>query len=254
MNAQTPLRNEVGLITADPTPTLLGLLEVAGIDSVVIDAEQTALTVATCADAVQRLRGSGVRVGIRVPSLDDDCLLAFANTGADELVLPRVRRIEQLSRAHRATRFPPIGERPRQLSPASRYGTAYVQVPVLSVLVETADAVDAIEQFAAHPLFEGAWIGPTDLQDDLARCGRSAELDAAVQRVIDVVVASGHPIGLPAPSAARAGEVHQRGANRAAVYWEREEIAALRALVAIRDADDTLSSRYNDASSSELKG
>lgn len=251
MNARTRLRNEVGLITADPTPTLLGLLEVTGMDSVVIDAEQTGLTVAECSDAVQRLRGSGVRVGIRVPSLDDDCLLAFANTGADELVLPRVRRVEELERAHRATRFPPAGERPRQLSPASRYGTAYTHVPVLSVLVETTDAADAIEEFAAHPLFEGAWIGPTDLADDLARADRAPELDSTVQRVIDVVARAGHPIGLPAPSAARAAEVHARGANRAAVYWEREVTASLRALAASRGPDDAISSRYNDPSSTK---
>lgn len=251
MNVHAPLRDEVGLITADPTPTLLGLLEVAGIDSIVIDAEQTGITVAACADAVQRLRGSGVRVGIRVPALDDDCLLAFANTGADELVLPRVRRVEELESAHRATRFPPEGERPRQVSPASRYGTAYAHVPVLSVLVETTDAVDAIEQFAAHPLFEGAWIGPTDLADDLARADRAGELDSAVQRVIDVVAASGHPIGLPAPSAARATEVHARGANRAAVYWEREVTATLRTLAASRGAEDALSSRYNEPSSTK---
>lgn len=251
MNVLTRIRPEVGLITADPTPALLGLLEVAGIDSIVIDAEQTGLTVATCADAVQRLRGSGVHVGVRVPALDDDCLLAFANTGADELVLPRVRRTEELERAHRATRFPPAGQRPRQVSPASRYGTAYVHVPVLSVLVETTDAVDAIEEFAAHPLFEGAWIGPTDLADDLMRCGRAEELDSAVQRVIDVVTAAGHPVGLPAPSAARAAEVHRRGANRAAIYWEREVTSTLRTLAAARGADDAISSRYNDASSTK---
>ncbi|WP_193598284.1 aldolase/citrate lyase family protein [Microbacterium sp. YJN-G] len=249
MSAHNGIRNEVGLITADPTPTLLGLLEVTGVDSIVIDAEQTGLTVAACLDAVQRLRGSGVRVGIRIPSLDDDCVLAFANTGADELVLPRVRRIDELERAYRATRFPPAGERPRQVSPASRYGTAYLHVPVLSVLVETVDAVDAIEDFAAHPLFQGAWIGPTDLADDLVRFGRGDELNAAVQRVIDVVAAAGHPVGLPAPSAARAGEVHRRGANRAAIYWEREVTATLRSLVSAREAEDTLSSRYNDAPS-----
>lgn len=248
MSEPNTIRNEVGLITADPTPTLLGLLEVAGVDSIVIDAEQTGLTVATCLDAVQRLRGSGVRVGVRVPSLDDDCLLAFANTGADELVLPRVRRLEELQRARRATRFAPEGERPRQVSPASRYGTAYAHVPMLSVLVETVDAVDAIEEFAVHPFFEGAWIGPTDLADDLARHGREGELDAAVQRVIDVVAGAGYPVGMPASAAARAHEVHQRGANRAAIYWEREVTSTLRALVSALEAQFALSSRY-DASS-----
>ena len=232
MNAQNARRPEVGLITADPTSTLLGLLEVVGIGSVVIDAEQTGLGPAQCADAVQRLRGSGVAVGVRVPSLDPDCLLSFANTGVDELVLPRVRSTAELERAHRATRFPPEGDRPRQVSPASGYGTRYTQAPVLSVLFETVDALDDVAGFARHPLFQGGWIGPTDLVDDLARSGRDDAVDAAVQRIIDVVAGAGHRIGMPAPSAARAGEVHARGADRAAVYWEREVALTLRSLAA----------------------
>jgi len=237
MNDTTRPRREVGLITADPTPTLLGLLEVLGVDSIVVDAEQTGITPTQCTDVVQRLAGTGVRVGVRVPELRDDCLLAFANTGVDELVLPRVRSTHDLETAYRATRFPPHGERPRQVSRASRYGTEYAHVPMLSVLFETVDAVDAVETFAQHPLFVGGWIGPTDLFDDLQRHGRETELDARVQEVIDVVAAAGHPIGLPALSAARADEVHARGASRSAIYWEREVTATLRALVAARGTE-----------------
>ncbi|MDQ4214635.1 aldolase/citrate lyase family protein [Microbacterium sp. ASV81] len=230
MSAQTARRPEVGLITADPTPTLLGLLEVVGIGSIVIDAEQTGLGPAQCAEAVHRLRGSGVAVGVRVPSLEADCLLTFANTGVDELVLPRVRTTAELEAAHRATRFPPVGERPRQVSPASRYGTRYEHVPVLSVLFETVDALDGVDEFVRHPLFQGGWIGPTDLVDDLQRHGRDESVDAAVQRIIDAVAGAGHRIGMPAPSAARAGDVHSRGADRAAIYWEREVALTLRTL------------------------
>ena len=237
MSVMNTPRPEVGLITADPTPTLLGLLDVLGVDSIVIDAEQTGITAAQCTDAVQRLAASGVRVGVRVPELRDDCLLTFANTGADELVLPRVRSVSELEAAYRATRFPPLGERPRQVSRASRYGTEYTHVPVLSVLFETVEAVDAVREFAAHELFAGGWIGPTDLVDDLSRHDRADELDARVQDVIDVVAGAGHPIGLPAPSAARAGEVHARGASRSAIYWEREVTATLRALVAARGTE-----------------
>ncbi|MBO0980091.1 aldolase/citrate lyase family protein [Microbacterium sp. SD291] len=250
MNVASRRRPEVGLITADPTPTLLGLLSVLGIDSIVVDAEQTGVTAADCAGVVQRLRGSGVRVGVRVPSVDGDCLLTFANTGVDELVLPRLRSPDPLETAYRATRFPPLGERPRQVSPASGYGTSYEHAPVLSVLFETVEALDRLADFIGHPRFQGGWVGPTDLADDLRRAGRGDELSDATQRIVDAVADAGHSIGLPAPSAARAHEVHARGADRSAIYWEREIGAVLRELVGAR-RESASSSGYNDAPSSE---
>jgi 2-keto-3-deoxy-L-rhamnonate aldolase RhmA len=162
-----------------------------------------------------------------------------------------VREVGEVEAAYRAVQFAPTGNRSRQVSPASRYGTDFGRPPRLSVLIETVEAAESAELFATCPWLSSAWIGPTDLADDLARADRALELDSTVQRVIDVVARAGHPIGLPAPSAARAAEVHARGANRAAVYWEREVTASLRALAASRGPDDAISSRYNDPSSTK---
>ncbi|WP_415854677.1 aldolase/citrate lyase family protein [Sinomonas sp. G460-2] len=214
----------VGLITADPNPTLLAILAHSGVDFVVLDAEQTPLTVRDCADAVQRLRGTGVRVSVRVPDLKPNTLVAFANTGVQEIVLPHVRRPEELERAREAVRFAPQGLRSRQVSPASGFGSDFSSEPTLSVLFETVDALDRAEEFAALESFEGGWLGPMDLAADLQRHGRTGpgELDKAVQRVVDAVRGAGHSVGLPSPSMSRTDEVFARGADRAAIYWERE--------------------------------
>lgn len=227
------LARQVGLITGDPSPSLLGIAMHCGLDFVVLDAEQTGLTVRDCADVVQRLAGSGVEVGIRVPSLDDNTLVAFANTGVDEIVIPQVRRVEQLERAHRATRFTPIGSRMNQVSPASSYGRDYSRVPRVSVLFETAEAVERVEDFVASECFEGGWVGPTDLASDMRRTG-SGDLDDAVAKVVAVLSRGGHSVGLPAASVADAGAVHARGADRCAVYWEREVASSLASLVNAR--------------------
>lgn len=221
---QEPPPRAVGLITADPSPTFLAVVAHAGVDFVVLDAEQTPLTVQQCADAVQRLRGSGVRVSVRVPDLEPNTLVAFANTGVAEIVLPHVRRAEELEEAAAVVRFAPQGLRSRQVSPASGFGTDFSAEPLLSVLFETVDAVDRAEDFVSSSAFGGGWLGPTDLAAELQRHGRTGpgELDKAVQTVVDAIRAAGHSVGLPAPSMARADEVFARGADRAAVYWERE--------------------------------
>ena len=226
----------VGLITADPNPTLLAILAHSGVDFVVLDAEQTPLTVQQCADAVQRLKGTGVQVAVRVPDLTANTLVAFANTGVAEIVLPHVRRVDELEEAAAAVRYAPQGLRSRQVSPASGFGSDFSAPPTLSVLFETVDAVDRAADFASLDAFGGGWLGPTDLASDLERRGRTEpdELDRSVQQVVDAVRGAGHSVGLPAPSMSRAGEAFARGADRAAIYWERELTQLLAGFAASR--------------------
>lgn len=218
------LQPSVGIITADPTPTLLALLGQAAVDFVVLDAEQTGMTVKDCADVVQRLAGSPVRVAVRVPDLAVNTLVSFANTGVGEIVLPQVRTVAELERAFDATRYAPLGSRPRQVTPASAFGADYSFSPLLTVLFETDEAVKRVKEFADSPAFGGGWVGPTDLAADLVRHGdeRPEALKEATQRVVDVVSGVGKSIGLPAPGLSKATSVFDRGADRCAVYWEKE--------------------------------
>lgn len=228
-----PSRRSVGLITADPTPTLLSLLAHTNVDFVVLDAEQTGVTVQQCVDVVQRLAGSGVRVAVRVPDLAPNTLVAFANTGVAEIVLPQVRTVEELERAYDATRYPPEGSRPRQVNPSSAFGRDYSFSPDLTVLFETVEAVEQVKEIANSRAFSGGWVGPTDLGADLARHDdlRPEALEKAIQRVVDVLLESGSSIGLPAKGLTSAGDVFARGADRCAVYWERELAAMLAGFV-----------------------
>ncbi|MDQ4503540.1 aldolase/citrate lyase family protein [Sinomonas sp. ASV322] len=226
----------VGVITADTSPTLFAVLAHAHIDFVVLDAEQTPLGVQACADVVQRLRGTGVRVSVRVPDIQPNTLVAFANTGADELVLPHLRNVGELERAYEAITYSPRGLRSRQVSPASGFGSDFSRAPLLSVLFETVDAVAIAEEFVALEAFGGGWLGPTDLAADLHREGRTDPdyLDKAMQSVVETLREAGHSVGLPAPSMARAREVFDRGADRCAVYWERELATLLAGYAASR--------------------
>ncbi|WP_211260786.1 aldolase/citrate lyase family protein [Amycolatopsis jejuensis] len=213
---------QVGILTADLSPVLCDLVAGAGVAFLVIDAEQTGITAGNCAEVVRRLRHAPVEVAVRVPDCAARTLLEFANTGVHELVLPRLKSPDELADAVAATRYPPDGHRPRQVSLASGYGRQYSAVPRLTVLFETVEAVDAVDSFVRSPFFEGGWVGPTDLADDLDRHGRgSAELGRAVDAVATAVNKAGHSLGLPAGDldGIRAG--FAKGADRCAVYWER---------------------------------
>ncbi|AUI50570.1 aldolase/citrate lyase family protein [Arthrobacter crystallopoietes] len=235
---------QVGLITSDPGPTLLALLAQTDVDFLILDAEQTGLSVRDCAAVVQGLAGSRVQVGVRVPNLAPETLVAFANTGVSEMVLPQVRSVAQLQQAYEATRYAPEGRRPRQVSPASAFGTDFSCPPRLTVLFETVEALDKVQEFAALDIFDGGWVGPTDLQDELRRHGRTAPdaLNDAVYKLVSALTQAGHSVGLPAPGFSAVPDVLAGGADRCAIYWERELAAMLTEFVARRPAVLTTSS------------
>ncbi|HEX6870048.1 MAG TPA: hypothetical protein VF163_03030, partial [Micromonosporaceae bacterium] len=83
---ELPVR--VGLLTAAPDRLLVALAAQAGLAFVVLDAEQTSLDPRRCAEVVALLAGTGTEVLVRVPDLTELTLVSYANTGADELVLP----------------------------------------------------------------------------------------------------------------------------------------------------------------------
>lgn len=218
-----PHHVQVGLITAEPSATLLSVIRQAGIDFLVLDAEQTGLSVRECADAVQRLAGSGTEVAIRVPDLTEMTLVEFANTGAAELVLPKVRRVSELESAHRATRYVPEGIRSKQASYSSAFGRDFSHMPRLTVLFETVDAVDAVAEIAASDHFEGGWVGPADLAADLFAAGRTQPdaLERATQEIVDTLRSFGRGVGLPVAGTHGIPAAIERGADRVAFYWER---------------------------------
>lgn len=228
-------RQSIGLLTGEPSRLLLAQAAAARMGFVVVDAEQTGLTARDCADAVATLSGSGTEVVIRVPSLDAATLVTFANTGADELLLPQVREVGEVEAAYRAVQFAPTGNRSRQVSPASRYGTDFGRPPRLSVLIETVEAAESAELFATCPWLSSAWIGPTDLADDLAR-RRPREPEAlpqAVKHILTTFLEHGASIGLPAADAASARSAFEQGADRVSVYWEKFVGSALHGMSAL---------------------
>jgi 2-keto-3-deoxy-L-rhamnonate aldolase RhmA len=126
--------------------------------------------------------------------------------GADELLVPMLRRPEEIDRVLA------LADR--------RCGVA--------AMIETQDAVDAVDAVAGRPLSR-VYVGLNDLRiDRAARNGLSAGLfapmvDGTVEHVRDRVAAAGHPFGVagltrpdaghPVPSALLAAEMERLGVD-----------------------------------------
>lgn len=213
---------KIGLLTVGSGPTVLDLAVAHGLDFVWLDAEYTALAVSDCYDMVRALTGTKVRSIVRVPNLDPDVLITFANSGVEEIVLPRVRSVDEVARASEALSYPPEGSRPRGVGPASAYGARWEASPSLSVLVETRDAVDALEELCDLDGVDGFWLGPKDLEDDYrSGLGESGwDLGEVLEGIATQLSSRGRGWGVGATNLQALRKAISDGVERCAIYWE----------------------------------
>lgn len=229
---------ELGVQSGHPDRVLLDTCLMLGLDFLWLDAEHTDLTPREVEAFVARARGSSTRVAVRVPSSDPDTLLTFANTGVDEIVLPRVKDTADIVEAGRVLAYPPKGLRPRQVVPASGFGHSWTSDVRLSVIVETVSAYDAAADIAASAVVDTVWIGTKDLKDALEQGGRSeaADMRATVATLAGRLAGQRARIGIGATELAGIETAAGLGADRCSVYWERYITACIRALLDARQA------------------
>ncbi|NUS59265.1 MAG: hypothetical protein HOV66_31060 [Streptomycetaceae bacterium] len=208
----------IGLVTTDTGPLLLNHVRLAGLPFLVLDAEHTGLTPARCAEAVRALSMSDTRVCVRVPDGSPATLAEFVNTGADEIVLPRVLCMADIEEAAAALRYAPEGLRSRAPSAANGYGENW-KVPALSVIIETVDAVDAAAKIATSDLICRAWLGLADLRGDLARQRPDEPLDEIVDELLRTFADRELVVPVARPDAA--AEMYRRGARSCYLYWDK---------------------------------
>lgn len=216
-----PIGRQLGLLTSSTDPMLIDSVAEAGMDFLWLDAEYTGVTPTRASDAVHRLGGRGVSTLIRVPSIDPDCLVTYANVGVDEIVLPRVRSADEVERAWSALTYPPQGRRPRQVVPASAWGARFDRQPRISMIVETIGAVEALPKLLESGWLSGFWIGHKDLFDDYVReVGDEPGFGDYVEGVVDQFRAAGVTFGWGVSEPADVEAVWVTGATRCAIYWD----------------------------------
>jgi 4-hydroxy-2-oxoheptanedioate aldolase len=211
----------VGLLTSSTDLCMLDSAGRAGLAYVWLDAEHTGLAPAALAAAVRVLRCHGTEVHVRVPSTDFDTLVTYANTGVDEVVLPRIQSLAEVQAAWASLSFPPTGCRPRQVVAATGWGSDYAGGPRLSVIIETIQAVEALPELTKYRPISHFWIGHKDLTDDYQRHGsNSAEISDIIAGVVGQLETAGSNFGWAVTDPDSVTQVWKAGGARCALYWD----------------------------------
>jgi 4-hydroxy-2-oxoheptanedioate aldolase len=198
-------RQQLGLWCSIPDSGVAEMLAGCGYDWILIDTEHSAMDATTVLPLLQGMAPYPVHPIVRPSSLNVAEIKKLLDIGAQSLLVPYVQSAEEARLAAAAVDYPPGGMRGvAGITRASRYGTVegYHKNArdgiCLLVQVETAQALDALEDIAAVPGVDGIFIGPADLGASLGYPGQPGhpEVRARVLDGIRRIRAAGLPAGV----------------------------------------------------------
>jgi 4-hydroxy-2-oxoheptanedioate aldolase len=199
------------------------LLAASAFDYLCVDLQHGLATPAELPAMLQAMRAAGRAPLVRPAWNDPVHVMRALDTGAAGVIVPMIGGPEEAARAVAASRFPPAGI--RSWGPMWGHVRADGALPpdaqdaavLCLVMVETQDAVDALDDIVAVPGVDGIYIGPNDLALGTGH-GRGTyrdtpEVEALIQRIIDACRGAGIAAGLHCSDVAMARHWAGRGAT-----------------------------------------
>ena len=151
-----------------PDQLIAEALALADLDYVCIDMQHGPIGFS---DAVRMLPGlvlGGVTPIVRVPTNSTASISTALDAGAMGIIIPLVNTAGEAAAAAAACRFPPLGERSIGANRALLlHGSDYYEGADAEVacmpMIETLEAIDAIDDILSVPGVDAAYVGPSDL-------------------------------------------------------------------------------------------
>jgi len=208
------IRNELRAKWAAGQATLNGWLSIGnafcaeimaaqGFDSLTVDIQHGALDYGDMLPMFQAIRASGVVPLARVPWLDPGYIMKALDGGAYGVICPMVNNRAEAAALVDYMRYPPKGTRsfgPTRVNFAAGPGyAAEANDEILCIaMIETAQAMENLDEIVATPGLDGVYIGPADLTLGITN-GRLApgfdrqeeEILAAIHRIRDAARSNG---------------------------------------------------------------
>ena len=201
-------------------PEVAEILANMGFDWLVFDTEHGPLSVETVEWMIQATSGTAIVPLVRVGGNDMVLIKRVLDIGAYGVVVPLVNNREDAKRAVTYTRYPPKGVRGAGPRRCSLYGIRakeyfdWADEEILTIVqVETAKAVQKIEEILTVDGVDAFFIGPTDLTTSLGVRGRQDDpkfIDA-LERVLEAGKKYGVPGGIMTYNVEQAQKAVERG-------------------------------------------
>jgi 4-hydroxy-2-oxoheptanedioate aldolase len=175
-----------------PTSLTAEILAKGGFDWVLVDMQHGCMDYQTAVEMIRAIDLAGITPIVRVPWNEPGIVGRMLDAGAMGIVAPMINSVAEAQQLVDACRYPPIGK--RSLGPVrvgARDGMGYVpsannRISVIP-MIETVEALAAVEDIAAVPGVDALFVGPFDLSFSLGLPPGDNDgtpvFDAAIARV-----------------------------------------------------------------------
>lgn len=212
-------------INMSRNPSVLALLQAAGLNFARVDMEHSSPSMETLADMAILARALEFPIVVRPPAANREWITRLLDAGVFNIHCPQVDTAEQAAEIVAASRYAPMGSRGMLgrgpgtdfeaggLTP-ERLAFTNQQV-FITVMLECGSAFDHLEAIAAMDGIDAITIGPTDLAQDLGVYGTpemGRVLDEHRHRVLDTCKRHGKVCAMLAGSAKEARYWRDAGA------------------------------------------
>jgi 4-hydroxy-2-oxoheptanedioate aldolase len=180
------------------------IMGLAGFDWLLIDMEHGAGDYQTLLGQLQAIGSAGEATPIvRVQWNDPVVVKRVLDLGAQGVMVPGIKTVEDARTAVASIKYPPEGIRGIAGVRASRFGQdpTYLKEAndniAMFLQIEMAEAVESVEEILSVPGIDVCFIGPNDLAAALGYTGEMThpEVQAAIKKVEDVANAKGIVLG-----------------------------------------------------------
>jgi len=198
-------RPTIGGWCAIPSAFSAEILACAGFDWICIDTQHGLIGYQEMTAMLQALDVRGVPSFVRAQWNEPSAIMKALDAGAQGVIVPMVNSAEEAVAATRASRYPPLGFRSWGPVRASLGDTTFEPATanrrlVCIVMVETPEAVEAVDEILAVPGVDGILIGPYDLSLStnltVETPGEKPKDVEQIKRVLEACDRAGVPAGI----------------------------------------------------------
>lgn len=198
----------------------LEMLALAGFDFIVVDMEHAPHTFESAYRCIVAAQGFGLRALVRLPDSDGACVQRVLDSGADGVLVPRVRSADEARRVVDGLLFSPRGSRGLGItSRAGHWGlkptAAYVKHGDTAVFrgmqLEDADALRDARDILAVDGVNAVFVGPGDLALSTGKPASHPDNEALIDGLLQAAQERGIPCGTAVGDAASARRGRERG-------------------------------------------
>jgi 4-hydroxy-2-oxoheptanedioate aldolase len=229
-------------------PAVAELLAREGYDTVTLDMQHGAIDLTGAMRGIGAVALAGKPAIVRIPVGEFSTASRVIDAGAAAVIAPMINNVADARRFADFMKFPPMGQRswgPRAALALSGYvGPAYLHsanaITLAIAMVETREALDALDEILGTPGIDGVFVGPSDLSIALHRGAvvdpHGADVDAMLTKVVARAKAHGKFAAAFCFDGKRARELAGRGFGLCSVSTDqlllraaaRAELAAAR--------------------------